>query len=125
MNTLSSLKQETFSTSAPSMCRGPPPLPGCFLKSTIISLLLQTSSKVVALAPCCQVPDLLSVGGLIIVGDETQDGVGAVCVYTVMRDQGVQEGTENAALRASGAQGQYRGAGTADSHHLGSASLRD
>jgi len=57
-------------------------------------------SEVVALAPCCQVPDLLSVGGLIIVGDETQDGgvvhrlkdgVGAVCGYTVMHAQGPEE----------------------------------
>jgi len=48
---------------------------------------------------------------LIIVGDETQDGgvvrklkdgVGAVCGYTVMRVQGVQEWTEYAALRGSG-----------------------
>jgi len=30
--------------------------------------------EIVALAPCFQVPDLLSVGDLIIVGDETQDG---------------------------------------------------
>jgi len=61
--------------------------------------LADIEREVVALAPCCQVPDLLSVGGLIIVGDETQDGgefkdgVGAVCVYTVMHVQGVQEWT--------------------------------
>jgi len=81
------------------------------------------------LAPCCQVPDLLSVGGLNIVGDETQDGgvvyqlkdgVGVVCGYTVIRLQGVQEWTEYAALRGSGAQGQYRGGETAHSQHLGS-----
>jgi len=35
--------------------------------------------------------------------------------------QGVQEGTLYAALRGSGAQGQYRGGETANSHHLGSA----
>lgn len=34
----------------------------CFLKSTMISLVLQTF---VALTPCCQVPDL-SVGGLFM-----------------------------------------------------------
>jgi len=36
--------------------------------------LADIDKQVVALAPCCQVPDLLSVAGLIIVGDETQDG---------------------------------------------------
>jgi len=79
---------------------------------------------------CCLVPDLLSVGGLIIVGDEPQDGgvvrelndgVGAVSGYRVRCEQGVQEGTECAALRGSGAQGQYRGGETAHSHYLGSA----
>jgi len=70
-------------------------------KSKIISLVfLNVEREVVALAPCCQVPDHLSGGSLIIVGDETQDdgvirklkdGVGAVCGYTVMRVQGVQE----------------------------------
>jgi len=92
---------------------------------------LQTlREKVVALAPCCQVPELLSVGGLIIVGDETQDGgvvhelkdgVGAMCGYTVMRVQGVQEWAEYTALTGSSAQGQYIGGETAHSHHLGSA----
>jgi len=92
--------------------------------------LADIEGEVIALAPCCQVPDLLSVGGLIIVGDETQDGgvirklkdgIGAMCRYTVMRIQGVQEWTEYSALRGSGAQGQYRGGETAHSHHLGSA----
>jgi len=93
MNTLRNLKQETFSTSAPSS---------------------MTSS----------------LGGLIIVGDETQDGgvvrklkdgVGAVCGYTLIFEQGIQEGTEYAALKDSGAQGQYRRRETAHSHNLGSA----
>ena len=53
-----------------------------------------------------------------MVGDETQDGgvvrkrkdgVGAVCGYTVIREQGKQKGPEYAALRGSGAQGQSRG----------------
>jgi len=69
---------------------------------------------------------LTSYRRLIIVGDETQDGgvlrelkdvAGAVCGYTVMH---VQEGTEYAALRGSGAQGQSRRGETAHPHHLGS-----
>jgi len=47
--------------------------------------------------------------------------VGAVCVYTVISEQCVQEGTEYTALRGSGAQGQCRGGEAAHSHHLGSA----
>ena len=91
--------------------------------------LADVKREVVALAQCCQVPDLLPVGGLIIVGDGTQyggvirklkDGVGAMCGYTVIRVQGVQEWTEYTALEGSGAQGQYRGGETAHSHHLGS-----
>src|SRR4029434_9495939 len=62
---------------------------------------------VVVLAPCCQAPYLISIGGLIVVRDETQDGsvvcklqddVGTVCCHTVLRVQGVQEGTEYAPL---------------------------
>jgi len=62
------------STSALSMCRGgmtPQSLPDVY--NHLLSLA-DVEREVVALAPCCQVPDLLSVGGLIIVGDETQDG---------------------------------------------------
>jgi len=75
-------------------------------------LLADVEREVVVLAPCCQVPDLLSVGGLIFVGDETQDGgvvhklkdgLGAVCGYTLICVQGIQEWTEYAALRGSGA----------------------
>jgi len=49
------------------------------------------------------------------------DGVGAVCGYTVIRVQGVQEGNEYAALRGSGAQGQYRGGEIVHSLYLPSA----
>ena len=82
------------------------------------------------MAPCCQDSDLLSVGSLIVVGDETQDGsvvcklkddVGAVRGHAVMHEQGTQEGSEYAALRGSGAQGQCRGGEVTYSHHLGSA----
>jgi len=59
------------------------------------------------------------------VGDETWDD-GVIrelmlepCVATVIREQGIQERNEYAALRGSGAQGQYRGGETAHSHHLG------
>jgi len=52
---------------------------------------------------------------------QTKDGVGAVCGYTVVCVQGVQEWTEYAALRGSGVQGQYRGSETVHSHHQGSA----
>jgi len=55
-----------------------------------------------------------------LVGDPFKDGVGAVCGYTVMCVQGIQEWTEYAALRDSSAPGQYRGGETAHSHHLGS-----
>jgi len=44
-----------------------------------------------------------------------------LCVATQSCLQGVQERTEYAALRGSGAQGQYRGGETAHPHHLGSA----
>ena len=66
-------------------------------------------------------------GGLIIVGDEIQDGcvvrklkhgVGPVCGYAVVHVQGVQEWTKYARLRGSGAQGQCRGSETAHTHYL-------
>ena len=43
-----------------------------------------------------------------------------MCGSTVIRAQGVQEGTEYTALRGSSAQGQYGGGETANPHHLGS-----
>jgi len=104
--------------------RHPPPPSLPEVHDHLLSLA-DLEREAVALASCCQVPDLLSVGSLIIAGDETQDGgvihqfkdgVGAVCVYTVMHLQGIQEWTEYAALWGSGAQGQYRGGETAHSH---------
>jgi len=76
--------------------------------------LADVEREVVSPAPCCQVPDLLSVGGLIIVADETQDGGVVrklkdgvvVCGYTAICVQGVQEWTEYTALRGSRAQGK-------------------
>jgi len=47
---------------------------------------------------------------------ELKDEVGAVCGYTVIRVQGIQEWTEYIALRGSGAQGRYRVGETAHSH---------
>ena len=67
--------------------------------------------EVVVLAPRCHGSDLLSVGLLIIAGDQVydgcvisklNDGVGALGVHTVMREQGVQERTEHAALGGTG-----------------------
>ncbi len=60
---------------------------------------------------------LRSVGCLIVVSDqayhrcvvsEFDDDVGAVCGCTVMREQGVQEWAENAALRSTSVEGQRR-----------------
>lgn len=83
-----------------------------FLKSTINSL-----------APCCQDANLFFVGGLIFVGDQTQDGgiicklrdsIGTARGHTVMCEQGVHEGIEYAALRV-------RAQEVTHSHYLGSA----
>lgn len=46
---------------------------------------------------------------------ELEDGIGAMCGYSVMRVQGVEEWTEYTALRGSGAECQYRGVETAHS----------
>ncbi len=63
----------------------------------------------VLLAPFSQGTHLLSVGRLIVVGDQAyhrcvigkfDDDVGAVCSCTVVCVQGVQERAEDAALRA-------------------------
>ncbi len=60
---------------------------------------------------------LLSVGRLIVVGDQAyhrcvigkfDDDVGAVCSCTVVCVQGVQEWAENAALRSTSVEGQRR-----------------
>ncbi len=64
----------------------------------------------VLLTPFSQGTHLLSVGRLIVVGDQAyhrcvisnfDDDVGAVCGCTVMRLQGVQEWAEDAALRST------------------------
>ncbi len=63
----------------------------------------------VLLTPFSQGTHLLSVGRLIVVGDQAyhrcvvskfDDDIGAVCSCTVMCVQGVQEWAEDAALRA-------------------------
>ncbi len=60
---------------------------------------------------------LLSVGRLIVVGDQAyhrcvsskfDDHIGAVCSCTVMCVQGVQEWAEDAALRSTSVEGQGR-----------------
>ena len=105
-----------------------PPLPLPEVHNHLLSFA-DVKGGVVVLAPCSQVPYLLSVFSVIIVGDETQDGgvirklkddVGVVSGHAITREQGVQQGTEYAALRGSDAQGQCRGGEVAHSHHLGS-----
>jgi len=70
---------------------------------------------VVVLTPFSQGAHLLSVGHLIVVGDqayhrcvisEFDDDVGAVCGCTVMCVQGVQERAEDTALRSTSVEGQ-------------------
>ncbi len=71
----------------------------------------------VLLTPFCQGTHLLSVGHLIVVGDQAyhrcvvckfDDDVGAVCSCTVMCVQGVQEWAEDAALRSTSVEDQGR-----------------
>ncbi len=71
----------------------------------------------VLLAPFSQGTHLLSVGPLIVVGDQAyhhcviskfDDDVGAVCGCTVMCVQGVQEWAENTALRSTSVGDQGR-----------------
>ncbi len=71
----------------------------------------------VHLTPFSQVTHLLSVGRLIVVGDQAyhrcvvckyDDDVGAVCCCTVVCVQGVQEWAEDAALRSIGVEDQGR-----------------
>ncbi len=78
--------------------------------------------EVVVPAPRCQGSDLLSVGHLIIAGDQADDGrvvskiddgVGVVCGHVVMRERGVQERTEHAALRCACVESQGGGYGAA------------
>ena len=85
---------------------------------------------VFVLTPRCQGSDLLSVGLLIVAGDQAydsrvisklNDGVGAVGGQAVMREQGVQERTEHAALGGTCVESQGGGCGAAYPHSLGSA----
>ena len=77
----------------------------------------QNEGEFVVLAPHDQVPDLLPIGCLIVVGDQAYhccvigkiDGVGVVPGRAVMSAQGVQEGTEHAPLRSPRVEGQSGG----------------
>ncbi len=90
----------------------------CLLKSTTSSLVLSMlSERWFLLAPFSQGTHLLSIGRLIVVGDQAyhrcvigkfDDDVGAVCSCTVVCVQGVQEWAENAALRSTSVEGQRR-----------------
>ncbi len=71
----------------------------------------------VLLTPFSQGTHLLSVGRLIVVGDQAyhrcvickfEDDVGAVCGCTIVCVQGVQELAEDAALRSSSVEDQGR-----------------
>ncbi len=70
----------------------------------------------VLLAPFSQGTHLLSVGRLIVVGDQAyhhcvigkSDDIGAVCCCTVMCVQGVQEWAEDAALWSTSVEDQGR-----------------
>ncbi len=71
----------------------------------------------VHLTPFSQVTHLLSVGRLIVVGDQAyhrcvvckfDDDVGSVCCCTVVCVQEVQEWAEDAALRSIGVEDQGR-----------------
>ncbi len=71
----------------------------------------------VLLTPFSQGTHLLSVGRLIVVGDQAyhrcviskfDDDIGAVCSCTVMCVQGVQEWAEDAALRSTSVEDQRR-----------------
>ncbi len=79
--------------------------------------LVDVEGEVVLLTPFSQVTPLLSVGRLIIVGDQAchrcviskfYDDIGAVCSCTVMCVQGVQEWAEDAALRSTSVEDQGR-----------------
>ncbi len=84
----------------------------------------------VLLTPFSQGTHLLSVGHLIVIGDQAyhrcvigkfDDDVGAVCSCTVVCVQGVQEWAEDAALRSTSVEDQGRGGVVAHSDHLTSA----
>ncbi len=92
--------------------------------------LVDVEWEVVLLTPFSQGTHLLSVGRLIVVGDQAyhrcviskfDDDIGAVCSCTVMCVQGVQEWAEDAALRCTSVEGQRRWCVVAHSDHLTSA----
>jgi hypothetical protein len=70
----------------------------------------------VVLSPHCQVSDLLPIGCLIIVGNQSyhrrvicklDDGVGVMRGYLVVGEQGVQERTKHTTLRDPRVDGQH------------------
>ncbi len=82
----------------------------------------------VVLVPRCQSSDLLSVGCLIVAGDQADDGhvvskhddsVGFMGGHAVMRQQGVHERCEHTALRGASVESQDGGCGGAYEHSLG------
>ncbi len=79
--------------------------------------LVDVEGEVVLLTPFSQGTHLLSVGRLIVVGDQAyhrcviskfDDDIGAVCSCTVVCVQGVQEWAEDAALRCTSVEDQGR-----------------
>ncbi len=79
----------------------------------------------VLLTPFSQGTHLLSVGRLIVVGDQARcvicnfdDDVRAVCGYRVVCVQGVQEWAEDTALRSTGVEDQGRLGVVAHSDYL-------
>ncbi len=91
---------------------------------------LDVEWEVVLLTPFSQGTHLLSVGRLIVVGDQAyhccvickfEDDVRAVCGCTVMCVQGVQEWAEDAARRSTGVEDQGRWGVVAHSDYLTSA----
>ncbi len=129
MWTQRNLKLFTRSTGVLSMVMGVCSLL-CLLKSTTSSLVLMLSERWFSWKPFSQGTHILSVGHLIIVGDQAyhrcaickfDDDVRAVCGCTVMCVQGVQEWAEDAALRSTGVEDQGRWCVVAHSGHLTSA----
>ena len=70
--------------------------------------LAQVDGEIVVLAPHCQVSELLPIGCLIVVSDQAyhrrvvnnlNDGVGVVCYFTVVGEEGVQQGAKHTPRR--------------------------
>ena len=86
--------------------------------------------EVVVLAPHGQVSDLLPIDCFVVVGDQAyhccvigklNDGVGVLPGSAVMREQGVQEGTEHAPLRGPRVEDQRGRCVVIYPYHLGAA----